>query len=171
MWKILPKAAAKPIKSHIRIIRYPRNSRNGLLCLPKRRDFRYSVLHGNGEWDGFSQRPRCLVSGPVQDERETTVQKAILDPFFLFLCNLAPCVLCCKLLGKAHYILLHTVTCIARNTIYMNVCHFCLSFGDLGLRDPWIHCCLTLAAAANFEGVLLLRTSDSSRWRKRPWRW
>ena len=65
MWKIRPKAAAKPIKSHIRIIRYPRNSRNGLLCLPKRRDFRYSVLHGNGEWDGFSQRPRCLVSGPV----------------------------------------------------------------------------------------------------------
>lgn len=40
-----PQAATKPTKS---LIHYPRN---GLLCLPKRRDLWYSVLvHGNGEW-------------------------------------------------------------------------------------------------------------------------
>lgn len=105
-----PKAATKPTKS---LIHYPRN---GLLCLPKRRDFWYSVLvHENGEWYMYT-----TSTMPGFGAWETTVQKPILDPFFF--CNLAPCVLCCKLLGKAHL----QALCVP--SIF---CPFCLSFGDL----------------------------------------
>lgn len=147
-----PKAATKPTKS---LIHYPRN---GLLCLPKRRDLWYSVLvHGNGEWYMY-----ITSTMPGFRGLRNYSTKPILDPFFFF-CNLAPCVLCCKLLGKAH------LQALCVTSIF---CHFCLSLGDLSWTPRSLDTLLLdfgscgkhrrCSSSAYLRFILL--------WRKRPWR-